>query len=104
MLNAYYSGLAANIKKLGSDPEKLYSFDRFESDLKKYGKQTMLFSFIVSQFCIAEQSNIMSMEEFCERLQNGEKCNIFVNFDENKTIRKHLNGIAEDLFDYGYLE
>lgn len=103
LLNIYHSTLSASIRKLGSDPEKLYSFNRFENDLKKYARFALIIGSVLAQFCIADQNQINDIEEYCERLANGEECYSLSNFDDNLEYSTHINDLFEDLFSFGYL-
>lgn len=89
---------------MGSDPDKLYQFNKLESDLRKYGKYALIFGIFITQFCIAEQENVMDSDEYSERIMNGEKCSLLLDFDDNEVFLKLINDIVEDIIDYGYVE
>lgn len=102
LLNVYHSTLSTNIKKMGSDPEKLYSFDKLENDLKKYGKYGLIVSSLLLELCIADENQVIDANEYCDRLYRNEECNLFTNFDDNATYQILVNDVVEDFFEYGY--
>lgn len=89
---------------MGSDPEKLYSIEKFENDLKKYGPYALIFGVFIIQFCIVDQKNVMDLDEYTELLKDGKDCNLLVDFDENELFLELANDIVEDIFNYGYVE
>lgn len=104
LLKLYHSTLSASIRKMGSDPEKLYSIEKFENDLKKYGPYALIFGVFIIQFCIVDQKNVMDLDEYTELLKDGKDCNLLIDFDENELFLELANDVVEDIFNYGYVE
>lgn len=102
LMHTYHSALSRNIEKLGSDPERLFPLQKFESELKKYAWYGLYFGSFMGQFVMADPEHLMDVEEYCERLLKGEKVNLLTNFDANEAFSTHINDLYEDFFDYGY--
>lgn len=90
------------VEKLGSDPDKLYSFGQLETDLRKYGKYAVIICLLLLGFCVANETEVNDLNEYCERVIRGEKFNFLLNFDDNATYHTHINDVVEDIFQYGY--
>lgn len=104
LMEVYHSTLSVSIKKLGCDPQKLYSFDKFKGDLKKFCRFGVYFGSFMAQYCVAEQKDVGDVDEYCRRIENGEKCNLLINFDDNATYCTLVNDLLEDFFSYGYFD
>lgn len=101
LMKTYHSTLSASIEKLGSDPQ-IYPFEKFNNDLKKYSMLGVFFGSFMTQYCLAEQKDVLDVDEYCRRIENGEKCNLLMNFDDNATFRTLVNDLLDDFSSYGY--
>lgn len=104
LMNIYRSALSRNIEQLGSDPEKLFPLGKFESELKKCAWFGLYFGSFMGQFVMADPEHLMNVEEYCERLLNGEKVNLLSNFGANEAFCTHINDLYDDFSAYGYFD
>lgn len=62
LLKYYYDVLSNQITDLGSDPEKLYSWDTFMGEIKKYSYFGLAFSFESTPFIVLAPEDAVNME------------------------------------------
>lgn len=104
LLNPYYTTLSETIRKLGSNPDKLYPFEHFQMQLRKFSEFALFYAPIISTFRIADESDVMDGDEYGERLANGEDVDLFAKFtgEKQKVWHAIVNGAVTDLMKYGY--
>lgn len=81
LLREYHETLSSNIRKLGSDPDKLYPIIKFQDDLVKFGRFPLIFAPLLTQFCHVDQSLIADIDKYCDELHNGQVSMIVKEFD-----------------------
>lgn len=57
LINHYYSHFSNHMLRLGSDPEKLFSFSDLIRHFEKYSAYGVLFSHLIILFCLLEKEN-----------------------------------------------
>ncbi|RZC33919.1 EcKinase, DUF1679, and/or APH domain containing protein, partial [Asbolus verrucosus] len=91
----YYESFSSFLKKLGSVPEKLFPFETFKEQWKKYAKFGMIMALGILRVKMTDESDVIdfsdgfSSEELNTALMNAK-------FDENRyknTIKELLQGI-----------
>lgn len=85
----YYSTLTNQIEKLGSNAQKLFSYEDFEKQLKQFGTFA-LFMPTVLIFISLSQSEISS------EIANE------TNEDLEKVYAEKINGLLTDVLNFGY--
>lgn len=105
LLDTYYSSLCEMIRKLGSDPMKLYTFQDFQLQLAKCGEFALLYAPIIFSFRMAQAKDVANLDEYAEHLDNGNDADLLCQFDENtqKIYSRLINDAVIDLIDYGYI-
>ncbi|XP_050356745.1 uncharacterized protein LOC126777666 [Nymphalis io] len=71
LLEFYYETLSKQIKELGSDPDKVYSWEMFMDEVKKYSYFGLAFSFESTPFIILAPEDAINME-----MEGDKKMNI----------------------------
>lgn len=61
LLKHYYQVLSTQIREMGSDPEKVYSWDTFMAELKKYSFFGLAFSFESTPFIVLPPEDAITM-------------------------------------------
>lgn len=103
LLETYHTTLSETIRKLGSDPIKLYSFQQFQQQMQKFGDFALLCAPLIISIRVARPKNN------CDNGENTEKrkkvlLNIH-NHEETQTEYSRLiNDLLTDLVDYGYIK
>lgn len=102
LLDEYYSTLSSSMDKLGSDSEKMYSRSKFESDLIRFNRFPLIFACVSVLFRLADESHIMDLDEYAERICKGERPNLILQFDPDTEIlfKKDLNEVVTDVIKY----
>lgn len=105
MLNTYYASLSEMIRKLGSDPDELYSFKQLQMQLEKFGEYALLFSPLLFSVRLADEKDFVDAVEIVKRYASGEDVHYILSFVGEKQKKWHniLNGVVTDLVDYGYI-
>lgn len=92
-------------QKLGSDPKKLFTYDEFLMQMKKFGEYALLFGCMMTIFRIAKAKDVLNLDEYAERLERNENVQMVGKFD-NETqneFKRLVNGLVTDLVNYGYV-
>lgn len=71
LIKIYHNALSNTIRKLGSDPEKLFSFNDLLGELKRYGRFGLLLAPILLQIITSNPDDIPDMDEFAENMANN---------------------------------
>lgn len=106
LLTEYYSALSENIRKLGSDPEKLYSFTDFQNQLRKFSEFALMTCPFLILFKVAKTEDIGNLDEYAEHLENDGQSNLISSFNK-RTQSKYsrlINDLVTDFVDYGYIK
>lgn len=62
LLHVYYNALATFLTKLGSDPEKLFTFNDLEDQFRQFGKFGLIFSPILVGVMVSDPKDIIDMD------------------------------------------
>lgn len=92
------------IKRLGSDPDKLFTFADLQNELKRCAPFVLCMTTVFKLVALAHENDFTKMDEYYTKLANGEKSN-WLRPDEirNDFIRtKEINGIISDIIAHGY--
>lgn len=103
LIDVYYSSLCSITRRLGSDPEKLYTFSDFNDQLKKFGKYGLIFSIN----CIHFYSCTADLNEFSKSLREDENNVIlYGNIADSKmdAYAQAINDAVTDMFDLDYIQ
>lgn len=106
MLETYYESLSQIIRRLGSDPEKIFSFKDLQSELRIYGEYAIICAPMILQFRLSSSEDVCDLDVYSDAVENGIDAIMFKAFDEKKQqlFVKLVNEIFNDLIDYGYVE
>lgn len=107
LLKIYHESVSQTIRKLGSDPEKLFSYDDFQRELRKFGEFPLLFGPMIIQIRIAEAADILDLDEYSERVDKGElDADLLGDFNEENQIIYNtlINDLVNDLIKYKFIK
>lgn len=105
LLNTYYTSLSEMIRKLGSDPQKLYSYENFQMQLRKFGEYALLLCPMIISVRVAKATDVSNLDEYAQLIEKGENVDLIHKF-EGETQEEYsrlVNGIVTDLVNYGYV-
>lgn len=103
LLHIYYTALSDTVRKLGSDPEKLFRYSDLLDELKAHGKFALLMGVLLLAFVLAKPEDVLNMDEYFERVAKGEDVSVFTNSGkDNDVYVKAVNDLIGDVIAYGY--
>lgn len=104
LMQHYYESLSAQIRRLGSDPDALFTFDDFQCHLKKFGKFAFVMGPAMVPMMLADAKDIPNLDEMSEKMSDEENVDLVKGFDNKTQIEynKRINDLLEDLVDLGY--
>lgn len=105
LLDTYYKSLCGMMRKLGSDPNRLYTFQDFQLQLAKFGEFALLYAPIILSIRMAKEKDIANLDEYAEHLENGKDVDLLYQFDDEtqKIYSRLINDVVTDLVNYGYI-
>lgn len=101
LVKHYHQSVSKSIKRLGSDPEKLFPIECLESHLKKFGKYAFLQGLCIIQMILADSNDIPDLDEMTE----NKDCKDFIQGQKATTHSEYTSRIRDlltDLIEYGY--
>lgn len=104
LMDHYYKTLTTTIKRLGRDPEKSFTRNDFEAQLKKFGKFAFICAPVFLLFRFADPKDIPNMDDFCENLSNNDEVDFFTKYDDQtqQVYVEKINGLLTELVDLGF--
>lgn len=106
LLDTYYTTLCEMIRKLGSDPNKLYPYDIFQMQLRKFGEYALLMAPLIISIRVAKETDVSNLDEFATLIEQGKDAEMIHKFqgETQKEYSRLANGIITDLVNYGYVK
>ncbi|XP_031631447.1 uncharacterized protein LOC116345872 [Contarinia nasturtii] len=106
LLKTYYTSLSETIKKLGGDPDKLYTYTNFRMQMKKFGDYALLFGILLTLFRIAKAKDVSNLDEYAECHERNDSVEMLGKFDDDTQAEfsRLMNGLLTDVVDYGYVK
>lgn len=103
LIKYYHQSLSDIVRKLGSDPNKVFPFDELQKSLKKAGKFAFVFSPILTQIMLADSKDIPDLDEMSAAMST-EDVEFVRGFDEKTQLyyNERMNDLMSDLIEYGY--
>lgn len=101
----YHHSLSEAICRLGSDPEKLFSYVDFENELKKLGSFVLLMATYAMEMILANAEDIPDLDELSEELANdGKHMNLYgvMSDEQNREYDQRMNDLFDDFIEMGF--
>ncbi|RZC41079.1 uncharacterized protein BDFB_009194, partial [Asbolus verrucosus] len=70
ILRNYYKSFSHHLKRLGSDPDRLYSFDQLLKDWKTYCKYGIMMASVILKIALTEKDEIVDIAQAAEQGQD----------------------------------
>jgi hypothetical protein len=106
-LDIYYESLTTFLKRLGSNPEKLFPRSAFDGQIKRFGKFGLLMATMCLQFFTSNPDDIPDMDEMAERMARGDEIDPNeMKFNSSRTIgiyNKRMSDVFKDSYRLGYI-
>ncbi|XP_037052130.1 uncharacterized protein LOC119085750 [Bradysia coprophila] len=109
LIKIYHSSLSNTIRKLGSDPDKLFSFSDLQGELKRYGRFGLILAPILLQIITSNPGDIPDMDEFAEDMANktktmDESMATFASISSLEVYNQRVRDVVKDGMLLGYYE
>lgn len=105
LLQIYHAALSDTVRKLGSDPDKLFRYSDLMSELRANGSFALVMGVLLVAFVLAKPDDVRDMDEYTERLAKGEEVSAFTNSGEDSEVYiKVVNDLIGDIIAYGYYQ
>lgn len=102
LLKTYHASLSDTIRKLGSDPTKLYSYEHFLGQLRKYGDFTLLCAPLLISIRVAQAKNATENDDSIGKREKV-LSNIHNHEQTQTEYSRLINDLVTDLVNYGYV-
>lgn len=105
LLQLYHSSLSKTVRLLGSNPDKLFSFDHLQSELKRCGNYALLRAPMLIQISQANSSEVINLDEMCDNMaEGGSVQGLVAGLTGNGQLayERRLNDAVEDVVQLGY--
>lgn len=91
--------------RLGSDPEKLFSFELMQNHFRKFGKFGMIMSTMLLPMITADDGSVVDMDELFEEVNDGKDINmdVFVSKASRNRLNKRLRDVIVDMIRLNYI-
>lgn len=103
LLETYHLTLSETICKLGSDPTKLYSYENFQGQLRKFGDFTLLCAPLLISIRVAQPKDTNNDDK-----NTGKREKVLANIHSNEETQTEysrlINELITDLVNYGYVQ
>lgn len=107
LLRHYHNSLSQTIRKLGSDSDKLFTFDNLLSEMKKAGNIAFLLAPMILSVVLADPNQITNMDKMSDDMADGKQSQeLITGLTDAAQIEyeKRLNDLVVDLVDLGYFK
>lgn len=105
VLKLYYETLAKTVRLLGSDPNKLFTYQNLKDELKRCGNYLLVMSPLWISTTQVDPSGMTGMDEmFDETNENKKTPDLVSGFskEREREFARRINGLLEDIVKFGY--
>lgn len=102
MLERYYNALAAMVIRLGSNPQKLFTFDDLQCEMKRLGLFGYIISPIMQELNFADASTIIDFDVYSENYEDKVAFIDAFDGEPQRLYAERIKGIISDLVELGY--
>lgn len=104
LMEHYYRTLSQSIRRLGSNPDKLFSYDDFHNELKKFGNFVLLMGTMMTEMMLIDPKDIPDIDDSAEEVASVDKnLNVFAyNEQRDREYDRRINDLFDDFVGMGY--
>lgn len=107
LLDIYHQSLSGFLRRLGSDPEKLFPRKALDEQLQRFGRFGLLMAVMLLPVMTTKSEDVPDLEEMAEKMENGvDVSNDVHNFRSESTeaiYREKMVGCCRDMVRLGYI-
>lgn len=101
LLQLYYDALSKIVRRLGSDPDKLFTFNDLQDQLKICGKFVLIMPPLLLQIMMADANDVCNLDELSVRKDNGENIKVSlvtgINGKSKAEYIRRVKGLLDDV-------
>ncbi|XP_055296577.1 uncharacterized protein LOC129565586 [Sitodiplosis mosellana] len=113
-LKVYHESLSAHIRRLGSDPEKLFPFAVMLEHFRKYAKFGLVLSTVLLPMITTDRGNGLDLDELAVKFEKNKENNFenkedldafnsFISDNSRNKFNKRLRDVVGDMARLGYV-
>lgn len=103
LIRIYYKHLSQHLTRLGSNPEKLFTFKDLLDQLKKFGQYGLISASMVLHLMTTKTEDNPDMDEIAERIKRGEIVDGYMGVKEaNSAYKSRMSDVIRDVVRLGY--
>ncbi|XP_031627330.1 uncharacterized protein LOC116343427 [Contarinia nasturtii] len=106
-LKAYHDSLSAHIRRLGSDPEKLFPFPLMQEHFRKCGKYGLIMAAVLLPMITMESGNGIDLDEaansMAEKHDTDAFDDYFISVNSRNKFNKRMRDVVADMIRLGYV-
>lgn len=105
LLHIYHSSLAELMTRCGSEPEKWFTFNDLQNELKKSGIFGLVFAPATLQIAVSDPKDIVEMGSLADAIEDAEQTSNMVNLNmvSEEAFRNRLSDAIADATKYGWI-
>lgn len=106
-LEIYHISLSLTLSLLGSDPQKLFTFDNLKDQMQKFSRYVMFLAPIMVGIIATNRNNVPGIDEIVDRMEKLSKdptADIKLDdlFEENQQYKHRMSNVIRDMDRMGY--
>lgn len=105
-IRIYYESMSTIIRQLGSDPDRLITFDDLQAQFKQFSKFGVIMAPMLLKLIVSDPKNIVDMDKFADNLDmNSDESKHIATFNETTEHRykERVADVINDAFAYGWI-
>lgn len=103
-LDVYYKELSAFMRRLGSNPEKMFPRHAFDAQLMKFGHFGLLMGFMVNPIVTTHKEDVPDLDEMSKQISEGSiDVDTFKSERSEDAYRERTSTLIADIAEYGYI-
>lgn len=105
VIQLYHKALSTTLTKLGSDAEKLFSFDDLQNQLKKFGRYALIITPMLLNIITSKADDIPDLDNLAEEFKDKpieEGMKAFINDAANDKFDARMRDVIQDVVRLGY--
>lgn len=103
LLAIYYESLSKMVKLLGSDPDKLFTFENLHDELRRYGNYLLTLTPLWVVLACAKPNEIANLDEIFENSDRSNKDLVAELSEKGQAeFNQRINDLLEDIVRLGY--
>lgn len=92
--------MSLNLRSLGSEPEKIFTFDDLQNELRRCGNYALIICPLNIRLMLTKSDDIPDLDEFCD--EENDFGEVRTNNEVDKAYKDRISDVIADLIELGY--